>query len=404
MVNTDDLTTGVIPSASFPAIIIGGAPNAGKSVLTYTLTRELRRLEIPHFVFRASTDGEGDWFLRGDLDTVREIRKQNKGKWSDRFRKLVSQDLAHRQLPLIVDLGGIPRDEDTCIFEVCTHAILLLKDDERDATETWHRFIIDNRLGLIAELRSQLGGKSAITANEKILTGTITDLLRVERIPERRGDPVFDALIGRIIDLFRTYTPEQIETFHINSASVKPVVNLKRELYDLDPSSDEWSADLLQPLLEKLSPYTAMAAYGRAPNWVYTALAMHAYPQPFHQFDACLGWVQPQPLQVSQQPSGEIIGIDYKTSGDAYIVRVRPTHYYLDYTEAEQLAFPEPPANMGVIVSGKIPFWLFTSLARFYADRNVPWIAVNYVFNSRPVVVYSRVASHPIGKTLPKLT
>ncbi len=43
-------------SMCLPAILIGGPPKVGKSVLTYNLTRELRRFNIPHYVFRASAD------------------------------------------------------------------------------------------------------------------------------------------------------------------------------------------------------------------------------------------------------------------------------------------------------------------------------------------------------------
>src|ERR1700730_1119067 len=66
----------MITPNDLPAVLIGGPPNAGKSVLTYNLTRELRRRRrdgyhdrgIPHYVFRANPDIEGDWFLQDDQD------------------------------------------------------------------------------------------------------------------------------------------------------------------------------------------------------------------------------------------------------------------------------------------------------------------------------------------------
>ena len=114
MVNTTDT---IITANPLPAILMGGPPNAGKSVLTYNLTRELRRLEIPHYVFRANPDIEGDWFLQGDLETVRQIQLKvsDYRHWTDIFREFVCRDLAHRYLPLIVDLGGLPRDADAVL-------------------------------------------------------------------------------------------------------------------------------------------------------------------------------------------------------------------------------------------------------------------------------------------------
>jgi len=36
-------------------------------------------------------------------------------------------------------------------------------------------------------------------------------------------------------------------------------------------------------------------------------------------------------------------------------------------------------------------------------QRDVPWIALNDARDNRPVVTYSQVDTHPIGKILPKL-
>src|ERR1700724_2538636 len=95
MVNTDRTNNSIISADALPAILIGGPPNAGKSVLTYNLTRELRRLEIPHYVFRANPDIEGDWFLQGDLETVDQIVGKVKAyrHWTDIFRAFVCRDL-----------------------------------------------------------------------------------------------------------------------------------------------------------------------------------------------------------------------------------------------------------------------------------------------------------------------
>src|SRR5437868_15477036 len=121
MFNTDSTIDTIITANSLPAILMGGPPNAGKSSLTYNLTRELRRREIPHYVFRANPDIEGDWFLQGDLETVRQIqlRVWDYRHWTDIFREFVCRDLAHRDLPLIVDLGALRRHADNCILQVC---------------------------------------------------------------------------------------------------------------------------------------------------------------------------------------------------------------------------------------------------------------------------------------------
>src|SRR5579863_1419232 len=176
MVNTDSATSANITFDALPAILIGGPPKAGKSVLTYNLTKELRRCEIPHYVFRASADIEGDWFLKGNHETVSEIqlKVEEYRHWTDTFRELVCRALSHRYVPLIVDLGGLPNEKDTCIFQACKYSILLLKEEEKQVSETWLRYTAANHLYPLAELRSQREGKSIPTTWEPTITGTIT--------------------------------------------------------------------------------------------------------------------------------------------------------------------------------------------------------------------------------------
>src|SRR6266849_6431229 len=97
-----------------PAILIGGPPHAGKSVLTYSLTQALRKRNIDHYVIRACPDGEGDWSQEIDQDAVRVIRV--KGTWMPSFVERVCRDLERRHFPLLVDMGGRPEAWQTCIL------------------------------------------------------------------------------------------------------------------------------------------------------------------------------------------------------------------------------------------------------------------------------------------------
>lgn len=66
-----------------PAVLVGGPPHAGKSVLTYSLTRALRQYGIAHYVMCAAPDGEGHW-SQETPEQVREIIRR-KGAFSDPF-------------------------------------------------------------------------------------------------------------------------------------------------------------------------------------------------------------------------------------------------------------------------------------------------------------------------------
>src|SRR5579859_8086129 len=118
---------------TLPAVLIGGPPHAGKSILFYSLTHALRERGIRHHAIRACPDGEGNWTQESDEKTVSQIRI--KGDWSDDFVKRVCSDLEHRCLPLLVDMGGHPKESQTCILRQCTHSLLLLRADRDDYTQ-----------------------------------------------------------------------------------------------------------------------------------------------------------------------------------------------------------------------------------------------------------------------------
>ena len=127
----------------FPAILIGGPPHSGKSVLTYSLTHALRQLGRQHYVIRAAPDGEGDWANEASQKLVRELRY--KGAFTVAFTDFVCQSLHNRHLPLLVDVGGSPTPEQERILDYCTHAILLTPD--ASARNYWRTLI--KRLSLI---------------------------------------------------------------------------------------------------------------------------------------------------------------------------------------------------------------------------------------------------------------
>ncbi len=335
MIETNN-TTSNITSLDLPAILIGGPENAGKSVLTYNLTQALREKQIPHYVFRASPDGEGDWFMKGDPEAVRQIRADAKSKWSDTFRQLVIRDLEKRHWPLIVDLGGRPDPADAAIFAACTHSILLLKDDKPQASEIWRSYT--KNLISVAELRSQWEGEPPPITSENPLKGTFVHL---ERGTQIQGT-VFKKLVKLVGKLF-DYPEDALIQFHFSQAPVESVVNLPKLLKAIAPDRGEhgqWTPDLLPPLLRMLPTQTALAVYGRAPVWVYSAVAMHEGSQPFRQFDARLSWVQPPSVKFGSAEKQRDITVTKEVQGDALIVLIKPTFGYLDISEANEIVFP----------------------------------------------------------------
>ncbi len=377
-----------------PAILIGGPPHAGKSVLTYSLTQALRKRHIDHYVIRACPDGEGDWSQEIDREAVRLIRI--KGQWKPEFVRSVCHALERRHFPLLVDMGGRPEAWQRDIISSCTHSLLLLRSDDEASSDFWQRLVQENGLLPLARLNSLLQGPSTITAQAPVIEGTLTGL---DRQSLTQG-PLFDALVERIDTLFTSYSSEELRQGYFNMAPAE-VVDLDALLQQHAPQLERWEPQMLPALLAELPRARPLAVYGRGTNWLYGALVDHTGSQDFYQFDPRLGWVVPPQLRSGILPSTQSINIEVRQYTDITLLSIRLVHDYLDYSEADALVFPSISPERGVILNGKLPLWLVTALVHLYnTSVGVPWVACYSPQLKRAVVVASRVETHAPGRLI----
>ncbi len=352
----------------FPAILIGGPPHMGKSVLAYSLTHALRERGVQHYVLRAYPDGEGDWANESDQSLVRRLRL--KGRGTPQWVTYICRDIAARHLPLIVDVGGRPTSDQERIFDYCSHAILLTGDDA--AHHAWRTMLSRHGTFLLADLRSQLRGQDRLESTEPILRGTITGL---ERGAMATGS-TFRALVEQVARLF-AYDADELRAMHLATAPVETTVDLDRLARTLGvPFTGEkavWQPQHLPALLDYLPADVPLALYGRAPNWLYAAVALLTFPAEFYQFDPRLGWITPPSLRLGQPEPSPLKVQVAQHAGYIQLEFVIPSAY-LDYEAACDLIVPSLPTGAGVIIGGKIPHWLYTALTLAY--RAAPWIAV----------------------------
>ncbi len=349
----------------FPAVLIGGPPHSGKSVLAYSLTQALRQRNVDHYVLRAYPDGEGDWANEAAQALVRRIRI--KGQGTPNWIARICRDIASRHLPLIVDVGGQPTPWQETVFDHCTHAILLTRDEA--SHEVWRSMMARHGVILLADLHSERRGQNAITEDKPVLRGTIIGL---ERGTTASG-PVFDALVDRLAALF-AYEREELRHAHCTLAPVETVIDLDRLAHTLGTEPTHWEPQHLLRLLDYLPQATPLGLYGRGPNWLYAAVALLAYPAPFYQFDVRLGWVTPPTLRPGLPAADAPLQAHPQAQANHIHLTFTIPRAYIDYTEAEGLAVPLVPLGQGLVLSGKLPLWLWTALALAY--RDVPWLAV----------------------------
>jgi CRISPR-associated protein Csx3 len=234
-----------------------------------------------------------------------------------------------------------------------------------------------------------------------VIQGTITELKR----GTLAHGPVFEAVVERIAALFSSYSLPELEQAKLAMAPVEWVVNLDPLLERLDPLAKEWKPGMLRQFDTELPTNTSLAIYGRGPGWLYGTLAAQAEPQPFYQFDPRIGWLSPPSLRISNQPppEGIVVHLREHQNKDALILSVHIANEYLDYLQAEQFPFPPVPLEHGLILDGKIPYWLLTALVRLYDSTEVAWIACHQPQLKSAVVVTSHVKAHTIGEVIPML-
>lgn len=388
----------------FPAILVGGPPHSGKSVLVYSLTRALRERGVLHYALRACPDGEGDWSNEGDRATVRAIRR--KGAFNETFTERVVAYLRARHLPLLVDVGGRPTADQLAVFALCTGAILLVGDrpDEPEAYETdrlaWLSMLDAAGVPLLADLRSDLFGTDALESSGRPIRGTLAGLER----GRTAGGPAFAALVDRLAALFAA-AGEGAAAFHRSTApSGTRLIDLEAIVRRFGSDDGRWRPSQLSALAGEIRAGERVALYGRAPNWVYAAAALRGAEA--WLFDVRYGW-----MGLPQLPlAGDAPAVAPQTGWGALVdeqpdctwVEMFTGSQYLEPDEPEGLPLPRLPARAarGLMVGGKLPNWLLvTAVRRLGAGR--PWVAVYQPPLGGAVVVAGRTASRRVGDVIP---
>lgn len=374
----------------FPAILIGGPPHTGKSVLSRSLKAALKAAGVQHYRLPAAPDGEGDWFHDIPAELAQALRR--KGVYTTTWVERVRRDIAYRPLPFLVDVGGRPELWQETIFDQCTHAILLIKDAESEAE--WQAKMDNHNVPVIAVLTSSLDNPSIIINAGPVLRGTMTGLHR----GSRADGPVFEALAARVKALFN-YGYEELLDLHQQRAPTDLVIDLRQlaqQLYP-DQTNRDWQPQDLSDIFNYLPRGTTLGLYGIGPGWLYAAIARYIYPAPFFQFDARLGWTTPLTLPFAQAKNDILLPSQQWQRTDHLHLAFFLPQDYLDYEETKALAAPVVSFDQGLVLSGKLPLWLLTGLALTYRDAS--WVAI-YQPQVGAVVISSNLPAFSPGDVL----
>ena len=176
----------LINKSQSSAILIGGPPNSGKSVLCKALNCALKQ-QFPDrniYLHRAQWDGEGSWFAEMKNRTLaEELSKLSRAQGTERFfihhAEAVSNIRQNMEL-VFVDFGGIPKLSDLVLLRRCTHYIIISQEPE--AIASWHDFC-GRRGGLkpLAVIHSVQEQREEVLPNERFLEMVAGPWVRGER-------------------------------------------------------------------------------------------------------------------------------------------------------------------------------------------------------------------------------
>jgi CRISPR-associated protein Csx3 len=151
-----------ISSGKKEALVIAflGPPHSGKTVFLFSLFKKLLKENYDYFnreafIIKGCPDGEGIWSSEIPQLLVTKVRYKN--KFTKRFIDEVIRQIKFAskiKSILFVDCGGKIDDANSKILSNCNAAIIVSNDNEK--TEEWKTAYINNKLKLIAEIKSTL--------------------------------------------------------------------------------------------------------------------------------------------------------------------------------------------------------------------------------------------------------
>jgi len=194
-------------------IVLAGPPRSGKSCLREGLKQALRAIPgAPYpYVITACPDGEGSWFqetVNHDPELASECKAAYKAKFTPEFVRRVAESVRNCSLDLtLVDIGGIPSEENRVICKDATHIVLLAGNDPKsgdawqDRMPVWRKFAEELGLVVVAEIFSDYTGTEDNVegaSSDGVLRGSVHYLERGENVS---GRPMIRALAEHLVSL-----------------------------------------------------------------------------------------------------------------------------------------------------------------------------------------------------------
>jgi len=361
-------------------IVICGPPHSGKSVFIGGLSRNLSRED--YYVFRANPDGEGNWTYKNEFSALYRkkrmdsIHPEEGIEWYSLFLRECT-----RPEIMIVDVGGRINEEKYVIMNECDAAIILSSDKEM--FEKWEDVCKATGTKVFQKIFSDM------EAAEDDITSPIMVCHHLDRndrtVAERPcikaiADKIYasigdmghsslecvskDPLTGKIrrinvLGLYDTLHSDQNVRALPSGKIIRQPVWRGEDLVEI---SRILSASEKEDVIDIEGPLT---------NWLSAAIAHECYPSKV-RVDLLYDFVEVGCKSPSAKPSGKNLKWEVSPIGENMLVvncNVEEIGVPVYTEDLSSVVPPEVPSGCIVILSGKIPIWLSTSIAMAYRGR-----------------------------------
>ena len=216
-VAADGLSVRVGPAATTPSdrspagfvIAIIGPASSGKSVLSHGIQDSLRG-SSGAWLTRANPDGSAMYeFESQSYPYAAVLRGIVKRPWGDEAtsQKYATEYAARIQAMkprsdwLFVDTGGQASPELKMILEVCTHAILLSRDNDEQESDRndFRQLCKESNVTMLGDLRSNLTGETNLIFSGSSFEGTVAHLHREDKKSGESAQRVAKAVVSLLV-------------------------------------------------------------------------------------------------------------------------------------------------------------------------------------------------------------
>lgn len=349
--------------------IVCGPPHSGKSVLINNLQRLMPTED--YLCIRANGDGEGYWTNNPNQQEVDVVRKRNKsGNSSADFEVWRQRIIAAPQSIVIVDIGGLLRDDKAPLFEAADSFIVISSD--ADLKQQWIGFGESHGCRCIAAIDSILEDDDTIISEKPYFTARLGGLIRGKNLTDKKVIHELAEILVResgyknisYVDFNRI--GEQLQC--ANTWTASNGVKVSNVFFQLTKAKE-----LYHHLKDNYPIGFHYRLLGAEANWVAAIAAetlTDSNPNDVSFYDRWTGrYITPCRLSKVENPQNEDIRIEATEDKDTVKLDFTMSALDIDNNEFRSYKLPKIDESKTLLVSGRFPNWFTVSVLMSYGNK-----------------------------------